>query len=89
MSLECQYMKKTPGEMGEDLPRESEESFFDTFVDLRRSLDELDSEFLGQLTALLLCDSSLIRPIRFVANKNLVNALRSMLFDVCVPSADV
>ena len=83
-----QYTKKNPsGKI--DTPREGEESIFDAFVYLRRSLNKFDSKLLRKLAALFLCYSPLIRPVRFVANKNLIHTLRSVLLNVSVPRADV
>ena len=72
-----------------DIPCEGEERLFNTYIYLRRGLNKLDSEFLRKLTALVLCYSPLIRPVRLVADENLVHSFRSMLLDVGVPRADV
>ena len=71
------------------IPRKSEERFFDAFVDLCRRLDEFDIELSCELAALVLRNSPLVRPVAFVAYKNFVHALRSMLLDVRVPSTNV
>lgn len=81
--------EKTSGRIEIDTPREREESLFDAFVYLCRGLNEFDSKLLRKLATLFLCYSPFVRPVRFVANKNLVHTLRSMLLDVSVPRADV
>ena len=81
--------KKQSRKWGFDTPCKREESLFNAFIDFRRSLNKLDSEFLCKLAALLLCNSPLICPVRLVTNKDLVHTLRRMLLDVSVPCADI
>ena len=83
------YEGKMSGKNQIDTPREGEESLFDAFIYLCRSFDEFDSKLLRKLAALFLCYGPLIRPVRFVSNENLVHTLRSVLFNVSVPRADV
>ena len=72
-----------------DAPRKSEECLFDAFVDLCGRLDEFDPELFCELATLILRNSPLVRPVRFVAYKNLVHALRSMLLDIRVPGTNI
>ena len=72
-----------------NVPCQDEESLLDAFVNLRRCLHEFDAQFLGKLTTLLLSNSLLVCPIRFIAYEYLVDSLRSMLLYVLMPSSDV
>ena len=63
--------------------------FLDVDVVLRRDFQERYSQFVGQLLTLLRCYSSLLFPVAFVPNKDLVDTLASMLFDVREPCSDV
>ena len=70
-------------------PGKCEERLLDALVDLRRGLHELDAKLVGKLAALLLGDRALVRPVRLVADEDLVHAVRGVLLDVRVPGADV
>ena len=48
-----------------------------------------EAELVGEFAALFFSDGSLLRPVGLVANEDLVYAFGGMLFDVCVPGADV
>ncbi len=72
-----------------DAPGKCEERLLDALVDFRRGLHELDAELVGELAALLLGHRALVRPVRLVADEDLVHAFRGVLFDVRVPGADV
>ena len=73
----------------ETVPCKREERLLDTLVDLRRGLHEFDAQFVRELPALLLRDSTLLGPVGFVADEDLVDTLRCVLLDVGVPCADV
>lgn len=70
-------------------PSKGKEGFLHALVDLRRRLHELDAEFVGELAALFLGHCLLVRPVRLVANEDLVHALRRVLLNVCMPRPDV
>jgi len=59
--------------MGTTQPSEREKSILDTLVILCRRLHEANAKFIRQLMTLLFGDRSLIRPIRFVADQNLID----------------
>ncbi len=65
-----------------NVPRQSEECFFYALIYFCRRLHEFDAELVSKLPSLLFCDDFLVRPIRFVANEDLVNSFRSVLLDV-------
>lgn len=75
--------------MKRDVPCKCEESLLDTLVDLGTGLEEPQAELVRQLSPLLDRDIPLLIPITLVANENLVDAGRSVLFDLRVPGADV
>ena len=72
-----------------DAPCKREERFLNTLVNLRRRLHKLDAELVRELAALLLRNGTLLRPVRLVADENLVHALGRMLLNVRVTCADV
>ncbi len=84
-----QYTRKRQERIELDTPCKGKESIFNSFVYLRRGFDKFDPEFFRKLTALIFCYSPLVRPVRLVANENLVHTLRSMLLDVSVPGANI
>ena len=75
--------------MSDCLPRQGEESLFDPLIYLCRGFHEPNAEFISKLTTLLLCYSPLIRPVRLIANENLVDPFRGMLLNIVVPRSDV
>jgi len=75
--------------VGNDAPCECEERLLDTLVNFRWRFHEANGKFIRELTALLLSNHSLIRPIRFVTNKDLINTFWGMLLNVWVPGPDV
>lgn len=75
--------------MNIDAPRQGEKCLLDTLVNLCTGLQEADAKLIREFAALLFGDGLLLDPIRLVANKNLVDTLGGVLFDVCVPSPDV
>jgi hypothetical protein len=70
-------------------PSECKERLLDTLVHLSRGLHEPDAKLVGKLAALLLRHSALVRPVRLVADEDLVHAFRGVLLDVRVPCSDV
>ena len=72
-----------------DAPCKREERLLNTLVNLGRRLHKLDAELVRELAALLLRNGTLLRPVRLVADENLVHALGRMLLNVRVPCADV
>ena len=75
--------------IGNDAPSKREECLLDTLVNLRRCFHETDVKFIREFTALLFADCSLLHPIRFVTNKNLINTFWGMLLNVRVPGPNV
>lgn len=76
------------------------DSFFDVrcqavesllYIDVAfcRDFEEGNAKFVSELLASLCRDGPLLLPVTFVANENLVHSLRSMLFDIREPCADV
>lgn len=83
----AQDSRRTRGQ--QDAPGKCEERLLDALVDLCRGLHELDAELVGKLAALLFSHRALVRPVRLVANENLVYAFRGVLLDVRMPGADI
>ena len=72
-----------------DVRRQAVERLFDVDVALRRHLHERDPQLVCQLLAPLYRNDSLLFPVAFVANQDLVDAFRGVLFDVGEPSSDI
>jgi len=68
---------------------EGVEGLLNVDVALGRDLKKGDAELVGELLALLGADSTLLFPVAFVANKNLVNALAGVLLDIREPCANI
>ena len=90
MSLNHPNFKKSCGtRRGVNRPCQCEKCLLDTLVYLCRSLHEFDAELVRELAALFLCNRPLVRPVRLVADEDLVDAFRGMLLDIRVPCADI
>ena len=72
-----------------DLPSKCEESLFYTFIDFRWGLHELDTEFISQFSSLFFGNSTLLGPVWFVSDENLIDTFRGMLLNVGMPCADI
>lgn len=72
-----------------DIARETEERFFDVDVALRTDLEKRDSELVCKCLSLFCAHGALLFPVTLVADKDLVDALGCVLFNVAEPSSDV
>jgi hypothetical protein len=60
-------------------PCQCEKRLLDTLVHLCRSLHEqVDAQLIGELARLLLCNRPLVRPVRLVADEDLVDIFRDI-----------
>ena len=67
-----------------------EKRLLDTLVHLCRSFHEqADAQLIGELARLLLCNSPLVRPVRLVADENLVDIFQDILVDIRMPCPDI
>jgi hypothetical protein len=72
-----------------DVAREAEESLFDVDVWFRADFHEGNAELVRKRLTLFSGHCSLLFPITFVANKDLVDAFSRVLLDVREPGANV
>ncbi len=72
-----------------NIPREREESILDTIIVLCRRLHEANTKFIREFATLLFCNCTFIRPVRLIADQDLIDTFRSMLLDVCVPGSNI
>jgi hypothetical protein len=73
-----------------DEPCQCEKRLLDTLVHLCRSLHEqVDAQLISELARLLLCNRPLVRPVRLVADEDLVDIFRDILVDIRVPCSDI
>ena len=71
-------------------PCQREKRLLDTFIHLDRSLHEqVDTQLIGDLTRLFLCNLPLVCSVRFIADEDLADAFRDILLDMRVPCADI
>lgn len=73
-----------------DGPCQREKRLLDTLIHLCRSLHEqVDAQIIGELVRLLLCNCSIVRPVRLRADEDLVDIFRKILADIRVPCPDI
>lgn len=72
-----------------DVARERVEGLVDVDVALCADLEEGNAEFVCKGLALFCGDGALLFPVALVADKDLVDSLGGMLFDIGEPCADV
>lgn len=70
-------------------PGQREERLLDTLVRLRARLQESQPKLVRKLPTLLNSHCAFLVPIAFVSDEDFVDASRSVLLDVRVPSSDV
>jgi len=64
-------------------PCQCEKRLLHTFVHLGRSLHEqVDAQLIGELAALLFCNRPLVRRVQLVADEDLADTFRGILFDI-------
>lgn len=61
----------------------------DIDVALGRHFKEGDTEFIGKLLSLLSRNDTLLLPVTFVSDKDLVDTFRGVLLDVGEPGANI
>lgn len=71
-------------------PCQCEKRLLDTLVHLCRSLHEqVDSQLIGELARLFLCNRPLVRPLRLRSDEDLAEILRDILVDIRMPCPDI
>ena len=75
--------------MRKGIPSKREKRFFNVNVGFGTRFNEGDSKLLSERSALIFRNNALFIPVTFISDKNFVDSLCCMLFDILEPGADV